>query len=73
MSLHWGGEIIPGKQAKSLIREDDDTTTCEVECTDGTTFTADVVVITTGSWTPSAFAELDLEGECTATGYVAFS
>lgn len=39
-----------------------------VTCTDGTIYEADLVVIATGSWTPSAFPGLDLEGKCLATG-----
>jgi sarcosine oxidase / L-pipecolate oxidase len=63
-----GGKVIPGKQVQTLLRKDGKTS--GVECTDGSIFEADVVVIATGSWTGSVFADLKLEGKFTATGCI---
>ncbi|EEB95831.1 hypothetical protein MPER_05142 [Moniliophthora perniciosa FA553] len=62
-----GGKIIPGKTVKALLRTNG-TRTSGVECTDGSVFEADLVVIATGSWTPSTFPGLDLGEKCLATG-----
>lgn len=40
-----------------------------VSCADGATYDADLVVLATGSWTPSTFRDLGLEGRCLSTGY----
>ncbi|CAA7258995.1 unnamed protein product [Cyclocybe aegerita] len=60
------GRIFPGKTVKKLLRQNGKTT--GVECSDGTVFEADLVIIATGSWTPSAFPDLDLGRICFATG-----
>lgn len=65
-----GGKIIGGKEVKRLIHNGGRAS--GVECSDGSVFTADLVVIATGSWTPSALPVLNLEGKCTATGYSFF-
>lgn len=60
------GKIFPGKDVTKIILHDGKTT--GVECKDGTTFDAALVVIATGSWTPSAFPNLNLRNMCLATG-----
>ncbi|KAF9485974.1 FAD dependent oxidoreductase [Pholiota conissans] len=60
------GKFIPGKQIDKIIREGGRTT--GVHCSDGAVFNASLVIIATGSWTPSAFSELDLGHICLATG-----
>ncbi|KAG7091015.1 hypothetical protein E1B28_010077 [Marasmius oreades] len=62
-----GGEVVGGKTVRKLIRNSDGLTT-GVECVDGCSFDADLVVLATGSWTPSAFPDLGLEMKCVATG-----
>jgi sarcosine oxidase/L-pipecolate oxidase len=74
-----GGNIITGKCVESLVRsaeEVGDTAGTPqrisgVRCTDGTVYHADLVILSTGSWTSSAFPELQLQEQCLATGYVA--
>ncbi|KAI0776306.1 FAD dependent oxidoreductase [Trametes elegans] len=61
-----GGHIIPGKPIIDLLKTDGKTTS--VRCEDGTTYDADLVVLSVGSWTASAFPELHLQGQCLATG-----
>ncbi|KAK7045622.1 hypothetical protein VNI00_007455 [Paramarasmius palmivorus] len=65
--MSMGGKIIPGKTVKALLRENGKETR-GVECVDGTIFEADLVVIATGSWTPSTFPDLGLNGNCLSTG-----
>ncbi|KAF8070757.1 FAD dependent oxidoreductase [Lyophyllum atratum] len=47
------GKVLPGKNICDVVR--DNGRTCGVRCEDGTIYEASVVVIATGSWTPSAF------------------
>ena len=61
-----GGTIIAGKEVASLVKSD--SRTKGVKCKDGSEFSADVVVLATGSWTASAFPELDLGKRAFATG-----
>jgi len=49
------GKIFSGKDVSRVIRENDRTTA--VQCQDGVVYEASVVVIATGSWTPSAFPD----------------
>ncbi|KAF6760237.1 FAD dependent oxidoreductase [Ephemerocybe angulata] len=63
--LQLGAKIETGKDVKELIRGDGRQTK-GVKCADGSTYEADLVVIAMGSWTPSAFS--DLNGSCLATG-----
>lgn len=66
-----GGTVTGGKAVKELIKENGRTgRTTGVRCTDGSTYPADIVVLATGSWTPSAFPELVPQSQCVATGYV---
>lgn len=61
-----GGTILSDKGVSKLIREDGKTT--GVLCSDGTTFNADMVILATGSWTASAFPELNLNSNFVSTG-----
>lgn len=61
-----GGKLLPGKGVTKLVRDAGRTT--GVQCTDGTLFDADLVVLATGSWTPSTFPDLNLGPICLATG-----
>lgn len=61
-----GGKFVTSKKVTKILREKGKTT--GVQCSDETTFTASLVVIASGSWTPSAFPELDLGRVCLATG-----
>jgi sarcosine oxidase/L-pipecolate oxidase len=60
------GKVLPGMNVIRILRKDGQTT--GVQCSDGTVFAAALVVLATGSWTPSAFPELDLGRICLATG-----
>ncbi|TFK44882.1 FAD dependent oxidoreductase [Crucibulum laeve] len=60
------GKICPEKQVKTIIQQGGKAT--GVECTDGDVFSAALVILATGSWTPSAFPDLDLGNKCLATG-----
>ncbi|PSR73762.1 hypothetical protein PHLCEN_2v10406 [Hermanssonia centrifuga] len=61
-----GAQILAGKAVIELIKKDGKTN--GVKCADGTAYYADLVVLASGSWTPSTFASLDLKGKCLATG-----
>ncbi|KAF5322107.1 hypothetical protein D9619_001973 [Psilocybe cf. subviscida] len=61
-----GAKVISSKGVKRLLRQNGRTT--GIECTDGSIFNASLVILATGSWTPSAFPELDLGQICLATG-----
>ncbi|CDO77050.1 hypothetical protein BN946_scf184403.g25 [Trametes cinnabarina] len=61
-----GGKIIPGKPVAELMKTDGKTS--GVRCEDGSVFEADLVVLSAGSWTSSAFPELSLQRNCLATG-----
>lgn len=66
-----GGTVLGGKAVVELVKvaeEGDAMKTVGVRCADGTVYDADLVVIASGSWTPSAFPTLDLKGKCLATG-----
>ncbi|KAF8806532.1 FAD dependent oxidoreductase [Phlegmacium glaucopus] len=60
------GKVLPGKGVHRILRQNGKT--IGVQCTDGSIFDAGLVIIATGSWTPSAFPELDLAHMCLATG-----
>lgn len=64
-----GGILIPGKEACGLIRKEDGATT-GVRCRDEAEFTADYIVLATGSWTPSSFPKMDFSDHQLATGLV---
>ncbi|PCH35627.1 FAD dependent oxidoreductase [Wolfiporia cocos MD-104 SS10] len=61
-----GGRILPGKAVTCLVGADGRTT--GVECSDGTVYSADLVVLSAGSWTASSFPSLHLGEKCLATG-----
>ncbi|PPQ88449.1 hypothetical protein CVT25_011575 [Psilocybe cyanescens] len=60
------GNVVPEKCVVKILREKHGAT--GVECSDGTIFSASLVIIATGSWTPSAFPDLGLGEICLATG-----
>lgn len=60
------GKVLPGKSVHRILRQD--SKTIGVQCTDGSVFNAGLVIIATGSWTPSAFPVLGLAHMCLATG-----
>ncbi|KAK7473076.1 hypothetical protein VKT23_001179 [Stygiomarasmius scandens] len=62
-----GVKVHGGKTVKRLRRRDNAATT-GIECEDGTMFEASLVVVATGSWTPSVFPDLGLKEKCLATG-----
>ncbi|KAG9312070.1 FAD dependent oxidoreductase [Chiua virens] len=62
-----GGRVMGDREVVGLIRDEDGRTT-GVVCRDGTSFDADRVVLTVGSWTASTFPELALDARCLATG-----
>lgn len=65
-----GGTVTGGKAVKEFIKENGRTgRTTGVRCTDGSTYSADIVVLATGSWTPSTFPELVPQSQCVATGH----
>jgi sarcosine oxidase/L-pipecolate oxidase len=60
------GKVLPGMNVTRILRKGGQTS--GVQCSDGTVFDAALVVLAAGSWTPSAFPELDLGRICLATG-----
>ncbi|KAF9470006.1 FAD dependent oxidoreductase [Collybia nuda] len=60
------GKILPSKCVTTLLRQNGKT--IGVECTDGSIYTASLIVLAIGSWTPSSFPILDLGLRCLATG-----
>jgi sarcosine oxidase/L-pipecolate oxidase len=66
-----GGTVISGKVVKELVKEDGEMErTTGVRCADGLVFSAELVVLATGSWTPSTFPESVHQSQCLATGYI---
>jgi sarcosine oxidase/L-pipecolate oxidase len=61
-----GGIVLASKHVKKILRRNCRTT--GVECSDGSFYDASLLVIATGSWTHSAFPELNLSSKCLATG-----
>jgi len=60
------GKVMVSKNVTNIIRQHGRTT--GVECSDGTLYDASLLVLATGSWTHSAFPELNLSSRCFATG-----
>ena len=60
------GKVLPGKSVQRILRRDGKA--IGIQCADGSIFDAGLIIIATGSWTPSAFPELDLAHMCLATG-----
>jgi len=61
------GAVIHAGKSVCTIQQKDETVT-GVSCTDGNFYEAELVVIATGSWSPSAFPDLGLQHTCLATG-----
>ena len=61
-----GAVIHAGKSVCSIQQKDG--TVTGLSCTDGDFYEAELVVIATGSWSPSAFPDLGLQHTCLATG-----
>jgi len=61
-----GGIIHAGKSVCSVQQKDGRVT--GVLCTNGNSYEAELVVIATGSWSPSTFPDLGLQHTCLATG-----
>ncbi|KAF9451499.1 FAD dependent oxidoreductase [Macrolepiota fuliginosa MF-IS2] len=61
-----GAKIHSGKPVSSIRQENGIAT--GISCLDGSVYDADLVIIAAGSWTPSAFPDLNLEGKGLATG-----
>lgn len=64
-----GAVVYPGKGVVDLIKGEDGKTR-GVKASDGSSYDADLVVIASGSWTPSSFPKLNLYDKCLATGLV---
>jgi sarcosine oxidase / L-pipecolate oxidase len=60
------GKVVASKNVTKIIRQNCRTTS--VECSDGTLYDASLLVVATGSWTHSAFPELNVGSRCLATG-----
>ena len=69
-----GGTVTAGKEVEGLVREDGQTgRTTGVRCTDGSVYSAALVILATGSWTTSTFPGLIPQWCCLATGYAHLS
>ncbi|KAI0343725.1 FAD dependent oxidoreductase [Trametopsis cervina] len=62
-----GAQVIPGKAVTELVK-DSHGRTSGVRCADDSAYEAELVVIASGSWTPSSFPQLELYNNCLATG-----
>ncbi|KAH8087840.1 FAD dependent oxidoreductase [Cristinia sonorae] len=62
-----GATVLPSKTVTSLIKNNDGKT-AGVDCADGSEYNADLVVLAAGSWMASAFPNLGLQHQLTATG-----
>ncbi|KAG5639483.1 hypothetical protein H0H81_001605 [Sphagnurus paluster] len=56
--ISLGGKVVPGKSVEKVFRDDSAGRTIGVQCHDGTVYDASLVIIATGSWTPSAFPDI---------------
>ncbi|KIM63945.1 hypothetical protein SCLCIDRAFT_116175 [Scleroderma citrinum Foug A] len=67
-----GAKVEGGKEVVTLLTEDaradGSRRTHGVQCSDGSTYFADRVIVATGSWTASNFPGLELDRMCLATG-----
>ena len=63
-----GGTVIGGRAVKELVKENGETV--GVRCADDSVYSAELVVLATGSWTPSTFPESVPQSQCLATGYI---
>jgi sarcosine oxidase / L-pipecolate oxidase len=64
--LWLGGRVLTQKSVKEVLKTNG--VTSGVECGDGSTIEADMVIFAMGSWTASTFPELSLEERCISTG-----
>jgi sarcosine oxidase/L-pipecolate oxidase len=62
-----GGKVFSRKAVNKLLRNQAGKV-FGVQCSDGSNFEADVIILATGSWTASSFPDLDLGQKCLATG-----
>jgi len=62
-----GGTVVGGKAVNELVKENG--RTVGVRCADSSVYSAELVVLATGSWTPSTFPESLPQSQCLATGY----
>jgi sarcosine oxidase/L-pipecolate oxidase len=60
------GRVLSNKNVTKIIQPNGRTT--GVECSDGTFYETSLLVVATGSWTRSAFPELNISARCLATG-----
>lgn len=60
------GKVLPGMIVNKILRRNGQTS--GVQCSDGAVFDAALVILAAGSWTASAFPDLDLGRICLATG-----
>lgn len=66
-----GGTVIGGKAVKELVKENGEAgRTTGVRCADDSVYSAELIVLAAGSWTPSTFPESVPQSQCLATGYV---
>jgi len=72
-----GGKVLHGNAVTGLLRREEDsdgpetrrTVTCGVRLADGSSIVASLVIIASGSWTPSTFRDLGhLDEKCISTG-----
>lgn len=56
--ISLGGKVVPGKSVEKVLRDDSAGRTIGVQCHDGTVYDASLIIIATGSWTPSAFPDI---------------
>jgi sarcosine oxidase/L-pipecolate oxidase len=69
-----GGIVTGGREVKELTRENGKTgRTTGVRCTNGSVYSAELVILATGSWTSSTFPESVTRCTCLATGCVRVS
>ncbi|PFH52114.1 hypothetical protein AMATHDRAFT_140800 [Amanita thiersii Skay4041] len=62
------GRFVTGKTVCGLVRREDSGRTAGVKCADGSIYKAALVILAVGSWTASAFPEINFEKKCHATG-----
>ena len=66
-----GGAVIGDKTVEGLVKENGGTgRTAGVRCSDRSVYSAELVILATGSWTPSAFPGTVSQSQCLATGCV---
>ncbi|KAH8115300.1 FAD dependent oxidoreductase [Phellopilus nigrolimitatus] len=67
-----GGRFLRERKSRNSVRIPDKVVkrsrTTGVKCKDGSEYPADIVVLATGSWTASAFPDLNLGERCLASG-----